>query len=283
MEVNQNNSTEFQRHGFLSITAAAEAERFRTHLTGWTGLYYDVNAFAQNVVYQVQPDNRNARQLLAFSCFYRASTAFQSVFLLVERGIDVESKVLLRSMTETAIVLTAIAKQPKFAEEYIRASEDTERKLLKKTLEVQTDNIFFTTEESKVMRARLDVLEQRKKSDPNWTKEITVLDIAEKAELGSVYKQHYAYLSMYTHPSPSGMAEYLVTDAAGSITHHRVGRHDDDAEGNLRVAVVMMLQAASAIGQIFNLSHSDRLSEFDSRMKDVIDNSPSLKWAHVST
>jgi hypothetical protein len=275
--------SEFQQSGFLSDAAQKEAASFREALSGWVVLYFSLNRFAQELLGRMEVNNRNAAHLLVFSGFYRVLTSFQGVFLLVERGMDMESKVLLRSITDTTLVVTAASKNVDFVKRYIRADEDSRLKLMKRTLAVKDVSSFLPPEQITQFRNEVAKLEAEKKAaGKNWTSVMRISDIAEEAGLADVYKQHFSYLSLFTHPTPLGMAQFLVTDDKGGVTHFRTGRYDVDAEANLRVAIVMLLQTMGAASKVFKLRVEHRLSEFERELETVIAASNTQKLSETA-
>src|SRR5947209_322914 len=108
--VSMNAATTFNEMGFLASTVSASTASFARTFAGWVKLYHDLNRFAQRQFYATQVRSRDLRGLLIHSCFYRLLSTYQSVFLLVERGSDIDAKALLRNLVETLFVLVATAK-----------------------------------------------------------------------------------------------------------------------------------------------------------------------------
>src|SRR4051794_2160255 len=97
--------SEFTLKGFLSTASEDNAKEFRRRGADWVSCYFAVNELAQRVFFDISLPTDKPREILAYSIFYRLLTAYQAMFLLIERGIDIESKVLLRSMTEALLIL----------------------------------------------------------------------------------------------------------------------------------------------------------------------------------
>jgi hypothetical protein len=99
---------------------------------------------------------------------------------------------------------------------------------------------------------------------------ISIEELAEMAGLTSLYKQHYAYLCQYVHPSPNGMRHYLEVSPKGSVVNLAIGLRVDEAEADMRVAIVVMLAAIAPFGDYFSLALEDEITGFNEQLKSVI-------------
>lgn len=267
--------TNFDDMGFLASRIERGVATVREKLGEWRRLYFDLNQFAQSLFYTLKVNNRNAQQLIVYSAFYRSLTAYQVVFLLVERGNDIETKIILRSATEAALLAMAVAKSKEFVVKFIKADEDTRRKLLKKTLAVTGEltaaghKLYLTPLQLEEMEKELKDLEG-KKATGELVLEIRREEIARVAELLPLYLQHFAYFSLYTHLTPSGMRDLLVRNEKGEITDFRTGVSDDDALSNLRVAIVLLITTLEAVNRLISCNIKDEIDNFKKRLVAIV-------------
>jgi len=266
--------SEFQRQGFLSSQSEQNAEKFCGTPDDWVRCFLDVNECAQRAFYAIKLSDRDYRRILAYSVFYRLLTAYQSVFLLTQRGIDIESKVLLRTMTEALLVLKATVKVEDFASRYIRSDEDSRRRLLEKAMRVTEENLqrgeklFVSPIGVEQMRTELEALQAQRRANalaPEMKKE----QIAREAGLENVYNMHFAFFSMFTHLTPTGMRQLFEVNQNGRVTGFKCGAYYDDTYANLRVAMVFMLSALSAVDEFFILGISKDISEIEKRLESL--------------
>lgn len=266
--------TDFQRLGFLSATSERNAIAFLKQKE-WVQLYFDLNQTSQKALLAIAVSNQDPQRVLAHGVFNRLITTYQSVFLLVQRGIDLEPKVLLRTMTEALIVFVASAKSSDFATRYIKSDEDTRRKLLEKTLRrlseqtPEQEQFFMGPLPIKQMQAELADLNRRRAAaelEPEMRKE----DIAAEAGLSHLYLSHFAYFSLFTHLTPSGMRDLVKTDDKGAITHFRFGVNYDDAFTNLRVAMVLMTSGLMTADPLFQLKLQGEVDKLEQRFSKLI-------------
>jgi hypothetical protein len=80
--------SEFTLKVFLSVTSEDNAKEFRRRSADWVSCYFAVNELAQRAFFATKISEKDHRQILAYSIFYRLLTGYQAVFLLTERGID---------------------------------------------------------------------------------------------------------------------------------------------------------------------------------------------------
>ena len=270
--------------GFLSDAAQKETEKFRILLPDWNELYFALNEHAQAALLQLsmRANNLNPQDLLIMSGFYRVLTSYQGVYLLVERGMDVESKVLLRSMTETTFVVSAASKDKTFVLRFLRGDESSRLRLLQNLVEMPIASTFLTPEKFAKMQTEVQRLKKLQAQGQNWNPAPKPSKIAKAAELEALYNQYYSYLCLYAHPTATGMGHYLSLDETGKPNGFRVGRHDEDADANVRTAVVLMLQVLSDVSRFFELNSKPRLSQFAARMESIISRSKTQKWSTES-
>lgn len=270
----EENSSDFARLGFLGLKSDANAVEFWNANSEWHQLVLDLHVLAVTAFRQVQVHNRDPQRILAYTIFYRLLTSYQAVALLTARGMDIEAKTMLRTMTEAIIVLVATSKKPSFAVRFIRADEDTRRKLLIKTLtaEAQPDpgaKLFVPPLQLEQMRAELADLE-RKRKENILEKEISREEIAHEAGLLNLYRKHFAFFSLFTHLTPSGMRQFLVTNEKAEITHFRSGIFYDDALANLRSAIVFVIMGLASTKELFRMNIEPTLDAINQRLEALI-------------
>lgn len=271
--------------GFLSPSIESVINDFSERYGAWKKLYHELNKFAVAQFYKPQIENDDMRSLLIFSCYYRALTVYQAVYLLVERGNDTEGKSVLRNLVETAFVLRASINDAAFAKRYIRLDEKRRIQFYEDGIKLHEENkaakqpTFLTDEKANEMRKAVADYKKKaadtksalhiSKADKQWN----IKKIAEAAGLAHFYKKEYAHLCKYTHPSPYGMRDYLITDAAGKIASFKIGPRDEDAEADMRLAIVMMIVILGSAGRYYGLAIETELQAFKDKLDVVIANS----------
>ena len=266
--------SDFERLGFLGLESDSNAIDFWNENSDWHQLVLDLCVLAASAFRQVEVRNRDPQRILAYTVFYRLLTAFQATALLTARGMDVEAKTMLRTMTEAIIVLVATSKSQSFAVRFIRTDEDTPRKLLAKTLAAESEakpgeKLYLSPLQISEMRTELESLEHKKKSG-GLEKEISKEDIAREADLLNLYRKHFSYFSLFTHLTPSGMRQFLITNQKGEISHFRMGIFYDDALANIRSAISLLFIGLSATKDLFSLKIEPGMTLTTQRFESLI-------------
>jgi len=117
--------------GFLKPEVPDWEPKFREKFRGWVTLYEEINAFC----YQSLPSelsNLSIPQALCWTLFLRSMATFQTILIVLQKGLESDSKSLLRSLLEVTFVLQATTKRSSFVEEYARSNEWEERKWMEK-------------------------------------------------------------------------------------------------------------------------------------------------------
>ena len=94
-------------------------------------------------------------------------------------------------------------------------------------------------------------------------------EIAREAGLENVYNMHFAFFSMFAHLTATGMRHLFDVNEDGRITAFRSGSYYEDAHANLRVAMVFMLSALSAVNEFFELDISKNISALEERLDSL--------------
>jgi len=286
---NPRRKSSFKEMGFLASTVADSIESFHKTYHDWIKLYYDLNCFAQLQRVSTSMQKNNLRSGVVYCLFYRLLSTYQSAFLLIEHGSDIDAKALLRNLVETVFALVATVKDDAFLQPFIAVDEKKRIALLRSVVEIynelkekQTDQLL-TEEQVASMQDDINDYEQRQtdcSSSVYFTKEmretVKVSEIAKRADLTVVYKQHYSYLCLYAHPSPNGMRDYFTQDALGKV-YFKSGQIDNGAEANMRMAISVLILGLDAFSTFFERDLKGSFALFSQRLNEVIEHSHTQK------
>jgi hypothetical protein len=104
-----------QRDGFLSDEAAAAVSNARSQFGQWLKSYADLNRLGMKAMYKYGP-TKELKRTYALALFVRCMQSLQGSYLLLERSMVTEARILLRSAAEAAIVLTALVADDAYVE-----------------------------------------------------------------------------------------------------------------------------------------------------------------------
>ena len=262
--------TKFLQTGFLSSESDKAAKQFQKRYSGWIELYHGINEFSFAQLHVPDFINGDTQGLLILSCYYRMLTVYQSAFLLIERGNDIEAKGLLRTLLESLLVMgaasNATSNKSNFVQRYVLNDENKCHSMIKTIIEVHkrlkasNGTLIYTDIQIKTM---LDKIEEEKASFndttlpnhiSNWKSSIENKFIAEEADLLDMFELYYSFLCKFAHPSPYGMRRYLEMSDKGLIKHFIVEPIYDGVELNMEIAMSVMLQGLEVYGKHFRLT-----------------------------
>src|SRR5438105_4301631 len=99
--------------GFLKPELPQWEPEFREKFRGWVDLYEEVNAFCYKSL-SAAVANPTLAQSLCWALFLRSVATFQAILILLQKGLQSDSKALLRSLLEVTFTLKATTKRNTF-------------------------------------------------------------------------------------------------------------------------------------------------------------------------
>lgn len=252
----------FKDEGFLSDASKEQASTFPNQFPEWCALYHDVNRFVQHLRTDLLKGPNDGKMHLAEVCLHRAATSFQALYLLVERGIEIDSKALLRSFLENLYVLVASRKDYPFVLDYIVTDLKKGIKSLEKMRAAidpaDTETLKRYDNTLKTMQDDCDAL------NPNWTNKnkVEISQLAVKAGMEKIHDGIYSYLCKFSHFSPIGATGTLYNEDLPNkkYTYH-IGAKYDDSEFTLHFAIEKMLAITLNVLEMSNLLPNPEVNE----------------------
>lgn len=255
------NLEDFSVNGFLSAYTEKSVHRFRESLAGWVQFFEQINQFAFTVLGKCEVKNKDPVALLALSTFSRALVTFEGSFLLAERGLDCDSKSLQRNLTEDSFLIAACARNRDAAVKFIYANEEERRKAINALLQTIGATTNLSPEQIAALKQEQNALAAKR-----IAKTLVKMPYGELANAGGskpIFDIHYRFLSLFTHPSPSGMAHDIVYDESGKIQGVHTGPDYHDAHGNLSTAIFLLLRIITDLEIIFHLGVTKEVEDFE--------------------
>jgi hypothetical protein len=205
-----------------------------------------LNELANRSLFHASIDPADAQEFLLAALLPRALTTFQAAVILGERGLVQESQVALRTLLEVTFKARAIARDRKFAEDYIRADVVHRENFLKKFRRLTPTEERLATQESN--QTLLDETSQRVKAEK--IRDLTVEDYAKAAGLIDLYYSTYTILSQYAHVNVGTLDQTLDIDAEGNLIGMKYGFDDKELDHILLTAaevLILILEATFSV------------------------------------
>lgn len=255
------------RFGVFGEPARGLRETFRRDHDTWFTHAERLNLALHDLIPQVKPHQFVRQELLVAVLFLRALTQYQATLILAQYGLPDECKIILRSLIELVIYLQAAHKDKNLAEEYVRQHDRERIKILKliersDTLQahMHITSIDAKTDREKILRSLGDKREDLK-----------LETYAEVAGLLPVYHTAYKVLCGTVHTGVQDLQRHFNSETPEKLTELHYGMSDESLDHILFVATEMMLHAANAVRERFDIPETNEMQSIVERHKELGD------------
>lgn len=239
-----------EAEGFLSRDIGQLIERHRKDYSKVFTLCEQLNEFAQKMMLSLEPHNRCLVEMLGASFLSRGMSSFQGMILLGERGMINEARYLLRCLLEVTFAISAIAKDPGFADTLCKNDLYEQKRCFNAVL----GGSHLSDEDMRVAREELEKV--RRQIKLTNLKELSIRDIATAGGLIGMYDSAYKMLSSIVHVSVRSLGETIEVGEDGDAKEMLWGPDVRDLELVLLTGLDMMMIMLKALRQIFSLGPS---------------------------
>ena len=126
--------TKFNEQGFLSDEILKLKDDLNKEYEEWFHVLFLINGFCQKIQYKLDIDNQNSQQIVCATLYSRCLSMYQACITIAQRGMDVQTRILLRCLMESLFILIASSKYKEVAQEFIAADHLERKKLLNLSL-----------------------------------------------------------------------------------------------------------------------------------------------------
>jgi len=245
----------FEKDGFLS----PEIDRFRLYVRShepskkWFELADDINRLALELLQRHQAPSADPQRFTFSGLFVRAHQSFQAALILIERGMIGDARAVLRSATESAIALHAVANDAQFVDRIVGDEYYTRRKMVNLTLGTPEYRDLCSAEEIREMDASIADID-RMKADPNAKIKIEGIKWEQVARTPCPDLYFFLYRSLSwdgTHVTANSLTRYFNYDANSRATSFKVAPEVADVPEGLLFACNAMIWALNPYELLF--------------------------------
>lgn len=240
--------TTFETDGFLSAEILGFERIITGHYAKKLELAVGTNRLTHRVIYSIKPRSEHAPDLILAALLTKQVGAFQSIVILLRKGLETQAQVLLRNLAEMMFITGAIRKDETFVKRYVLAEQVGRLK----ALEAIVRDKQSLHEEVDADTTRL-IGELRAEIERDRPETFTTKRIAEIADLSSYYDNVYRYTSMAVHASPRELNTAFVVNADGNVVSMRYGPVVDDLDMCFDYGITMMLYTLHETASHFGL------------------------------
>jgi hypothetical protein len=255
----------FEKIGFLAEDPSGIRSEIQLKFGDHLAIAQELNEYMQAKQYELAPRNNEANELLATMLFARALSTYQSVLLLVEKGMKHQVQIVLRSMYEPVFQISSLANDPSF----IKAMMDDD--LIRRKRGIQSLIDYFNRNKiqgeqlDQARDKRIELRKELKKRKPKCKEGLSISTIAKTADMMDCYDVAYSYHSSTVHCSLLSLEEDFILDDNGVVTSLRNEPSTDGIKPVLSSAVELMCLAMIAANQVLKLALDTKLEEIRCR------------------
>jgi hypothetical protein len=249
----------FETKGFLSSEIESVIQQVHQEYGHWINLFKEISDYAVSIQQKIEIiPNNNAQSLLAATLFARTLANCQGAYLLIERGMDTQAKILLRAAIESLFVFAAICKSEKTAQEFIDSNEPARKKILNKVLNWESAPLKKMVKKGDLEKKReeIDNTIKERNAKPYYAEQMSI-----KADLHDLYLTAYTVFSGSVHSSVRDLEKHLILDDNGIIKGFCNAPVIDGLDSLLLTASETILRALNPLGNLFKMDLGNFYSE----------------------
>jgi|GEM_PF-6995208 len=205
------------------------------------------NLLLMRVLRGLHVDWNDEATTIVAALFVRIVETYQSLIILLERGMVAQGRMLVRTLLDALFSMTAIAKTPSLKEAYMAQHYDAVIKALKAAKRWKQPSL-----QGRVVPAKLDELiaHNKAKMDEMKTKPLKVYEWAKKADLDNYYNVFYVENSSAVHSDMWALNDQIE---GGNPEENQVhfGPNDLGLYHALRSAATSVLSSVEALRKAY--------------------------------
>lgn len=255
--------SKIETNGFLSKETENGINQITENYKDAFEFYKELNRISMLFLNRIKLDWKDIYRLVANTLILRIVENFQAIYLMLERGMLVPSKVLTRAKLETLFILAGLQKDPKLLKSYIDQNDEAHKRRLKAALQFRNEKL-----RESVKRINVEKLYIKRKAELK-NREPTVLrpkEWAKAADLEDFYNLYYTMYSNSIHSNLSALEDH-VDDKPKQIDIS-FGPSDRDLYELMQCNFYVIINSIRATAMINN----DNISHDTDKMADEIRN-----------
>ena len=209
--------------GFLGSEMESWIKKYRKENKELFSFCYELNQVAHKTLSKLIIHNKDGQEILSSAMFTRILSQYQSVIVLVERGMINEAKIILRTMLDGLFILVAMTKDRKYMNYYINDDIEKRKGSLNQFSKNPGDHFSELKEqlpEEEIAKLLQELSEEKASKElegVKYTSRISTKKWAEFAELEHLYYKVYSLLNSAVHGLSRELEQYAEIDDDGEI------------------------------------------------------------------
>lgn len=261
----------FHENGFLGKEALQVTEQIRAQNISLFELLNAINGFAEKVRCEISLPQQDIQKLVCACLYIRILEGIQASIILAEKGLDLDTSVVLRGVFEALAILKIGSEEPEFIKKYLFSHDLKRLKRIKKALKYSDDELYIDLRQKG--REQNIELEELKKEIEKLLQENNVnasefekKALAEKAGFANIYKTFYDISSDSAHTNIKVLERFLKRND-DKIEYLKHGPCEENLETHLLTAGVFYLAAIDSINKLFELQKEQQILAYEESLK----------------
>lgn len=250
--------------GFLSVEIHEVESIIREQYCDYLSLFTEVNSIAVGLQNAISINKDDGLELCAASLYCSSLASIQGAVMLLLRGMESQSRTLLRTAWEATISLAAFGKNKDKAFDWIQQFDQAGRsQIAKNTKKWQSDELQQTAEQLK----KFESYERYFEAKINKPK---LSELAENAGRTEQYLSEYMVLSWSAHAHQFELDKrHMIKDEQTNVIGMKNEPQIEGLENTWLLAIQFELQVIEDLALFFDFDKS-RLDSFKQRILNLI-------------
>jgi hypothetical protein len=260
--------SDFETEGFLSDEGVEGRKIFRKRFEAAFSLADELNRVALVKIREVKLGSADQAPFIIFLLTIRIIELFESIIILMERGILSSAKLLIRPLLEALFTLVAIDKDKSLVSKYFDTQDEAHLKLLKSSTQWKNEILKKAFKDSGLEAKYIQQKNKLSLSPPDSMKPI---EWAKAAGLDDLYHSFYVQYSSYTHSNLSALRDH-IDSRDDNVLEASFGPSIEDLYDHIRNAVSFTLIALAHMCLTFDLEIDSEIRNIHKIITDLDDN-----------
>ena len=259
-----NSMTKIETDGFLSEESENGKSQILEKYEDAFNFAGNLNRFCMTLLDKLNIDWKNNFRLIVNTLILRVVENFQAVYLMLERGMLIPSKVLTRANLETLFILAGLQKNPNLLQCYLDQYDEGHKRSLRAALQFKNESLKASVKEIDIEKLYI----KKKKELKN--KELNILkpkQWAIEAGLEDFYNLYYIMYSNAIHSNLSALNDHV--DDLRQRLDLSFGPSDKELYEIMQCNFYILINSLRATSLVNNIDISKEIDGFANEIRSL--------------
>lgn len=272
----------YAENGFIGNDYNNYYRVIKNNFTDLFSLSNDVNRLCHRIMAKLKPHNQDPKEIVLTTLILQATSTFQSVILLAERGMERETSILLRSFIESFFTIVAICNDENLLYTYLAKEEDGKYRLFDAVgksngwepylRETNISNVKaeFKSNLNKYLKKYSLNRNDVKHFGPSLIRNRLTQNRSGWANLLQDFYVVYSLLCEDVHASPASLRSHFKVNDLNKIYKIYFGPSNRNTERTLKTAILAMIHIVDLTSKCFDISEeTESIKDIQERLTSI--------------